>query len=283
MTSSVVVVTGASTGFGRGLAAALPGAGHRPIATMRDVDGRNADNAAALRQAGIDVVGLDVDDERSVEQAVAQILELAGRIDVVVNNAGYGIVGPLEAATVEDLKAQFETNVYGPHRVVRAVLPHMRERGSGLLVSVSSGAGRLPMPGSLVYCASKWALEAMAEGLRYELAPLGIDSVIVEPGPYATEFHARVHRVSDEERAGAYGHVAEAGRRRGADTRMADPREVVDAIIGLVDAETGSRPARVVCHPTLGEALGGLNRAQSETTRAMLELFRTPELGRNGT
>jgi NAD(P)-dependent dehydrogenase (short-subunit alcohol dehydrogenase family) len=186
-----ILITGASTGFGYKLARGLREAGERPIASMRDPAVKNAPAARELAAAGIDVVAIDVTRDDSVEDGVADTLQRTGRIDVLVNNAGYGLMGPMEAATVEDLKEQFETNLFGAHRMIRAVLPHMRARGDGLLIHLSSGAGRFALPAGGVYCASKWALEAMGECLRYELAPLGIDSTIVEPGPYATDFATR--------------------------------------------------------------------------------------------
>lgn len=133
MPEKIVLITGASTGFGRLVARMLPGAGHRPIASMRDVDGRNAEHAEALRTSGVDVVEIDVTDEASVSSAVAAALDVAERIDVLVDNAGFG--------------------VFGAHRAFRAVVP-MREAGSGLLVHVSSGAGRFAFSNSGPYCIS---------------------------------------------------------------------------------------------------------------------------------
>ncbi|HVE75564.1 MAG TPA: SDR family oxidoreductase [Actinomycetota bacterium] len=281
MTEHAVLITGASTGFGRELALALPKAGHIPIASMRDIDGRNAKNAAALQDAGVKVVEIDVTDDASVERGVGEAASAAGRIDVLINNAGYGVWGPVEAATVDDLKAQFDTNVFGVHRMVRAVTPMMKQQGSGLLVHVSSGAGRVVFPGSGVYCASKWALEALAEGLRYELAHLGVDSVIIEPGPYATEFHKSVAKVSDAGREAEYAHVAQAQENRGKSMKMGDPSEVIDAIISLIDTPRGARPTRVVAHP-LQEDLDRLNSEQAVIQRKVLAMFQSVELESNG-
>lgn len=271
--SKVALITGASSGFGRLMADLLPSAGHIPVASMREPDGRNEKAAAELAEADIDVVGIDVTDHDSVAGGVAKALEKHGRIDVLVNNAGFGVMGPAEAVTIDDLRLQFETNVLGAHRMVRAVLPAMRQQGEGLLIHVSSGAGRLALPGAGAYCASKWALEALAEVLRYELAPLGIDSVIVEPGPYATDFADRaVIGVSDHDRAEFYEHVVEGGKRRAERTTQRDPKEVVDVMMHLIDMPFGTRPPRVVVHP-LREVLEKLNNAQWEAQKEVLRLY----------
>ena len=282
MAARVILITGASTGFGFDLARALKRGGERPIASMRDVGTKNAKPAAALAAEGIDVVEIDVTSDESVTKGVAETLRVAGRIDVLINNAGYGILGPVEAATVEDLKTQYETNVFGAHRMVRAVLPHMRERNDGLLVHLSSGAGRFSLPGAGVYCSSKWALEALAECLRYELAPLGIDSTIVEPGPYATDFSTRSIRfVSDAERMAPYEAVVRGSKNRMGVVKQRDPQEVVDGIVELMNTPRGARPTRLVLHPARA-LIERFNAEQSTMTRAMLEQFGVSELLDNG-
>ena len=282
MNRRTVLITGASTGFGFILARGLKNAGEHPIASMRDVGGKNAKPAAELGDAGIDVVEIDVESQESVESGVAESLRRAGHIDVLVNNAGYGMMGPVEAATVDDLKTQYETNVFGAHRMVRAVLPSMRERKDGLLVHMSSGAGRFSLPGAGVYCSSKWALEALAECLRYELAPLGIDSTIVEPGPYATDFATRsLRRVSDRDRMKPYEAVLRGNKNRMGGMKMRDPEEVVDGIVELMNTPRGSRPTRLVLHPARA-LIEKFNAEQSTMTRAMLEQFGVAELLDNG-
>lgn len=287
MAERVVLVTGASAGFGRLLVGALPGAalGYRyvPVASMRDVAGRNAPVATELREGGIDVVEIDVTDDASVERGVAETLDRHGRIDVLVNNAGFGLTGPLEAATVDDLRSVFETNVFGTHRMVRAALPSMREREAGLLVHVSSGAGRLAFPSSGAYCSTKWALEAMGETLRYELAPLGIDSVLVEPGRYETDFHTRsLSRVSDIDRAAAYPFVDEGIHRRNEVLKAGDASEVVDVIVGLIDTPRGERPTRTFVQPGGRDVLAELNAMQSQLAEGVLSLFGDDRFGSNG-
>jgi NAD(P)-dependent dehydrogenase (short-subunit alcohol dehydrogenase family) len=250
----VVLVTGSSTGFGRLTSVALARRGYQVIASMRDVTGRNRRHAADLEELGqkenlrLGVVELDVTDDRSVNEAVDRIVRNAGRIDIVVNNAGISCWALTETSTVEQTKQLFETNFFGVLRVNRAVLPHMRKRRSGLLIHISSVAGRLVMPSLGIYCATKFALEAMAETLRYELSQLGIDSVIVEPGPYPTDIVANAADVTDPVRAADYGALAEVPRKvrdtlAAADTNSQD---VIDRVIQLIEMQAGSRPLRTL-------------------------------------
>lgn len=276
--SRTALITGVSRGFGRRLAMDMAGRGFGVAGTIRDADGRNREATSALEARGVRVLEADVTDGNAVDAAVRQAVEGLGRIDVLVNSAGFGLEGPLEAVTPEDLEELFATNVVGGHRVVRAVLPAMREQGAGLIVHVSSTAGRVAVPGFGAYCASKWALEAMAEALRYELAPFGIDSTIVEPGPYATDFHGSSMRsVSDPSRATPYVELLDALRRRRESLVLADPMEVVDAIVSLVSLPRGSRPLRVVLHPTLREDLAALNAVQATLNRRIVEAM-TPAM-----
>ncbi len=155
---------------------------------MRGVEGKNAAAAVALREVAareglaLHILELDVTDEASVERAVGRVVEALGRVDVLVNNAFVGCMGPTEGFTSEQVRDQFETNVVGVLRANRAVLPQMRHQGSGLLVYVSSEMGRLVLPFSAVSVATTWALEALAEASRYELAGFGIDVATVAAG-----------------------------------------------------------------------------------------------------
>src|SRR5579862_1928276 len=198
-----VLITGASTGFGRLIAEALAGKNYRVFATMRGVNGKNAPAARELR-ALADVVEMDVTDDASVERAVADVIAAAGRIDIVVNNAGRVLSGVSEAITLEQAQALMDTNFYSVVRVNRAVLPHMRRQRSGLLLHISSGAGRIVLPCMAYYCASKWAMEALAESYRYELAAQHIDSVIIEPGSYKTAIANNLEHAEDDERTATY-------------------------------------------------------------------------------
>ena len=174
-----VLVTGASSGFGYEMSRRLSASGHRVLATMRDITGRNAEARRSLESATadggppIEVLEMDVTDDASVDEAVQSALDRAGHLDVVVNNAGIVGIGLTEAFTPEAFTRIFDVNVNGPVRVNRAVLPAMRARGKGLLVHVSSGAGRVTVPALAPYCASKYALEALADAYRYELHAMG--------------------------------------------------------------------------------------------------------------
>jgi NAD(P)-dependent dehydrogenase (short-subunit alcohol dehydrogenase family) len=185
MPSKSVLITGTSSGIGRAAAEMLGAKGYRVLATMRTPEKGN-DLAAAAKSNGweLTVLPLDVRDEASVQSALDQ----AGDIDVLVNNAGFEVWGPLEEMTVEDLKDQFETNVFGPFRLITAVLPRMRQRGNGVIVNVSSVAGRVSAPLNGLYSASKFALEALSETIHYEAGHFGVRCHIVEPGAVATPF-----------------------------------------------------------------------------------------------
>ncbi len=244
--SYVAVVTGTSTGFGYDTARLLAAAGHRVFGTMRDVNGRNAEPARALSQLGVTPVELDVTDQTSVDRAAEHILALAGRVDVLVNNAGTAHFGVAEAFTPSSLERQFATNVTGPFRLSRAFLPGMRANGSGLVVFVSSQVGRIVIPFGGVYTASKWALEALAESFSYELRPFGVDVAIVEPGAYATNIFNVMIGPDDAARLASYGDVGKTIDRIGAGmtSSAGNPIEVAQAIAALVAAPAGTRPLR---------------------------------------
>ena len=180
--AETVLITGCSSGIGRATALAAHAAGHTVVATARRAE--TLDDMPA----GIHRVALDVCDAASVTNAVDHAITLTGGITALVNNAGFGQSGPIEMLTEEQITHQFETNVYGPLRLIRAVLPAMRERGHGRIVNVSSAAGKFSTPFLGIYCASKFALEAISDALRVEVAPFGIRVVVVEPGPIATNF-----------------------------------------------------------------------------------------------
>jgi NAD(P)-dependent dehydrogenase (short-subunit alcohol dehydrogenase family) len=178
----VVLVTGASSGFGQAIAHALRARGWRVYGTSR------APSAAAA-DAG-PLLAMDVDDDASVAEAVDRLLRDAGRLDALVNNAGFGCAGALEDTTVEEARRQFETNFFGMHRVCRAVLPHMRGRRAGRIVNMSSMGGLVAFPFQGMYCATKYAVEAYTQALRMEVRPFGIQVSMIEPGDFATGFTA---------------------------------------------------------------------------------------------
>jgi NAD(P)-dependent dehydrogenase (short-subunit alcohol dehydrogenase family) len=272
-TPLTAVITGTSSGFGYDTARALAAAGLQVYGTMRDVAGRNAEPARALTALGITIVELDVTDQASVDRAAAQILSAAGHVDVLVNNAGTAHFGTAEAFTPQSFERQFATNVTGPFRITRAFLPGMRENRSGLVVFVSSTVGRLVIPFAGVYTASKWALEALAESLSYELRPFDVDVAIVEPGAYATNILNAVIGPDDADRLASYGDVAKTVDRIGAvlASRFGKDGEVAEAIAQLVAAPAGTRPLRTPV--PAGSATTAMNDAAAPIQRAMLEAF----------
>lgn len=277
----VVLVTGSNSGFGRLTVEALARRGHAVFAGVRGSAGKNAGAAGELRGLAeaeglpLRVVDLDVTDDASVEGAVGEVVATGGRIDVVVNNAGSIYAGPIEAFTAEEARRQFDVNVFGALRVNRAALPRMREQGDGLLVQVGSLTGRLALPYSGLYGASKFALEGLTEAYRHELAPFGVEAAVVEPGTYPTELGSKLVEPADVARIAPYGehlqaffgHFASAAGLPGG-----DPREVADAVVGLVEAPPGGRPLRVVVAPGgQDRAVVALNEKAEEAAKDLID------------
>jgi NAD(P)-dependent dehydrogenase (short-subunit alcohol dehydrogenase family) len=185
--AKVAVVTGSSGGIGLATALELARNGFFTYATAR-----NPAKSGAIMEAAkglpVAVVQLDVTDDNSVKRAIEQVLKEKGRIDVLVNNAGYGLAGAFEDTSMEEVRAQYETNVFGLMRTTQAVLPAMRKQRSGIIVNISSGAGRLGYPAASVYVSSKHAIEGLSEAIAYELEPFGIRVALVEPGVVKTNF-----------------------------------------------------------------------------------------------
>jgi len=179
-----VVITGCSSGIGRAAAISLHAAGLTVYATARRVDA-----LAGLARQGIRTLALDVTDEASMTAAVAAVEEAAGPVGVLVNNAGYGLYGPVEQLPMDEIRRQFETNFFGLVRLTQLVLPGMRHRGRGRILNVSSMGGRITLPGGAFYHASKYAVEALSNALRMEVAQFGIDVVLIEPGPVKTPWN----------------------------------------------------------------------------------------------
>ena len=251
--ASKILITGASGGFGALTVKTLLQQGHSVAATMRNTATKNKDAAAELSALGAHIVELDVTDDESVSSGVAQAKELLGGLDVVINNAGVGVLGIQENFTIDDFKRLFDINVFGVQRVNRAALPHLRQQGSGLLVHVSSLLGRMTLPFYGPYNASKWALEALAENYRLELSGFGVDSCIVEPGGYPTTFFNSLIQPSDDSQNASYGDMVHAPKQlfdsfEGAlaGNPKQDPQHVADAIANLISTPAGQRPVRTV-------------------------------------
>jgi NAD(P)-dependent dehydrogenase (short-subunit alcohol dehydrogenase family) len=276
---NVVLITGCSTGFGRVMAETVARKKYCVFAGMRDVKGRNAGNAGELKalaereSLALRAVELDVSDDASVDRAVGEVVGEAGRIDVLVNNAGLSIRGLAEAVTVEQARRIFETNVFAVQRMNRAVLPEMRKRGSGLLVHIGSQAGRVVIPGFGMYGASKFALEALVESYQYELAGEGIESISVQPGAYATAISQNADTSADGARSASYGAgseipkvlLANLGKRR-------DPQEVADVVLRLIEMRAGKRPLRTEVGVT-GDFVAQVNRFTDKIQTGILNVF----------
>jgi NAD(P)-dependent dehydrogenase (short-subunit alcohol dehydrogenase family) len=276
----VVLITGASTGFGRLFAETLARHGHTVFATMRDPAGRNAANASEIRVLAaketlpLHVLELDVASDASVELAVRAAVEKAGRIDVAINNAGYALTGLVEAATTEQAQRIMDTNFFGVVRVNRAVLPYMRRQRSGLLIHISSGAGRLVLPSLGLYCTTKFAMESLAEAYHYELASQGIDSIVVEPGAYHTSVFGNIVMASDQARTDTYGAANQIPQKvsRALTAAAGNAQEVADAVLRIVETPAGQRNLRYRVSPTdLG--VDQINAVCEKVQAGVLEAF----------
>jgi NAD(P)-dependent dehydrogenase (short-subunit alcohol dehydrogenase family) len=232
-----ILITGASSGIGKATAERFAGEGWTVIATMRDTG-----KSPFVGVKGIHVVRLEVRDGDSIKGAVKAAIEASGGIDVLLNNAGYGLRGIFECSTEEQIKAQFDTNVFGLISMVREILPHMRERGGGLIINVSSVGGRIGFPLYSLYQASKFAVEGFTEALAFELKPFGIKLKLVEPGFIKTDFHTRSMERSEEPSIPAYADFVR--RTLGAQASLekgGSPPEVVADTIYRAATDGGSR------------------------------------------
>ena len=276
-----VLITGANGGFGKLTVHTLLAAGHEVAATVRDPENRNKSAADEFISAGAHIVDMDVTDEVSVQSGVDKAISDLNGLDIVVNNAGVGVIGFLEHFTIDDFQKLFDINVYGVHRVNRAAIPHLRKQGSGLLIHVSSLLGRITIPFYSPYNASKWALEALAEGYRSELSGFGIESVIVEPGGYATSFMDALIKPSDQSRNEAYGDYLHAPQQMFesfegalASNPAQDPQHVADAIAQVIAAPRGERPFRTVVDKMgMGDHIGTYNDHLDQVTNGIYSAF----------
>jgi short-subunit dehydrogenase len=210
----VVMVTGASSGIGKAIAEHLAGLGHKVYGTSR----KNT-----TKMGAVEMIPMEVTDDRSVAEGVARVQKSEGRIDALVNNAGYGIAGAAEETSVQEAQAQFDTNFFGMFRVTKAVLPGMREKRSGLIVNMSSIAGFISIPFQSFYCATKFAIEGFSEALRMELRNFGIRVALVEPGDHRTNFTANRVRTKESQGNSAY-------------------REKFDASLGVMERDEQNGP-----------------------------------------
>ncbi|MBU1756164.1 MAG: SDR family oxidoreductase [Alphaproteobacteria bacterium] len=282
-----VLITGCSSGFGRLGAEHYARAGARVFATMRNLPRPEAEelrSLAAREGLNLHVIEIDVLSDEQVERGVAEAMRInGGPLDVLINNAGIGISGPVEVQDMEATKLAFDTNVFGCHRMARAVLPGMRAKGGGQIFQISSQLGRVIVPYGGHYSATKFALEAMGEQLAYELVPHNIEVTIIEPGGYPTEVWvnrniytgALKERIAAEHAQGYPQVVARMGTEDGSG-RSADPMDVPRAIARTIALPAGTRPLRV---PVSGGPIPQ-TAINEVTARTQLEwLGRSPQLG----
>lgn len=246
-----ILITGASGGFGKRTVLTLLNNGHQVAASMRDLQGKNQAVAKELQQAGALVLEIDVTHDLSASEGVQLALEELGGLDVLINNAGLGVLGMQEFFTPSDFQKVFDINVFGVQRMNRLVLPHFREKQDGLIVYTSSLLGRIALPFYGAYQASKWALEAMTENYRVELSSFGIENCIVEPGGYPTAFSDNLLRPSDKSRENSYGDFANAPEfvlnnfeNVLKNNPQQDPQRVADAFAALIEKPKGEKPFR---------------------------------------
>jgi len=283
-----VIITGSSNGFGYLSALAFAEQGYRVWATMRNAAGSNRERKELLEASpgDIHVLDMDVADDASVDAAITQVIDTDGKVDVLINNAGIMYIGHTEAYSVEQANEQMNVNYYGVIRTTQAVLPVMRRAGSGLIVNISSTAGRVAYPYFGTYSATKFAVEAYSQSLRYEMAPHGVDIAVVEPGPFPTNLlnsirpEAHRHVLDDygpleEVPAGMLAYFADFFTTDAAP----DNQLVVDAYLTLAAAESGQRPMRT--HVGIDHGVNELNRqAQPIQDNILNELGLTTVLAR---
>ncbi len=196
----VILITGASSGIGKETVKLFQTKGWKVAATMR-----KPEESGDLQQiVDVECFRLDVTDVDSIRSAIDETIAKFGHIDAIVNNAGYGLAGPFETASREQIKKQFDTNVFGLMNVCREILPYFRERGKGIIVNVSSMGGRITFPLYSLYHATKWAVEGFSEALQHEIRPFNIRVKIIEPGPIKTDFYTRSMEMTKKEGIDAY-------------------------------------------------------------------------------
>lgn len=283
----VVLITGASSGFGRLMALTLARNGFSAFASMREMNGKNARAAEELRaiaakeSLALEPCEMDVTDDMSVDSCMSGAITKAGRLDVLINNAGFGYNGLTETFTAEQTRSIFETNVFGVQRTIRAALPQMFKQKSGLLLQVSSGGGRIVLPGMGLYCATKHALEALTECYRYELASSGIDSVSLQPGAYKTEIFGKIGKGDDPARAEKYGAGADLPTRVDSllNKTTANPQEIADAALKIIRTPFRQRQ---LCYRvgTGGTGVEQINAVTDEMQAKLLQAFGLTDLTR---
>jgi NAD(P)-dependent dehydrogenase (short-subunit alcohol dehydrogenase family) len=280
MKQKVVLITGTNSGFGWLAANSCAAQGYNVYATIRDAKGRNAAKAKTLAQVeNIEVLEVDVTNDKSVADAIATVLEKEGKIDVLVNNAGLYATGIAETFTAEDLAKVMDVNLNGVWRTIRAVLPQMRGQREGLIINVSSVAGRFSFPFQMAYNISKFAVEGLTECLHYEVRPLGVDVVCLQPGAFPTDIWGKIVTGSDVAVIDNYGELANVPEQIGAgvgqmfEVMKPNPQLIADAIVQLIDTPKGKRPLRTVVDPATGNFSEIANKQVKEQYENFLTAF----------
>jgi NADP-dependent 3-hydroxy acid dehydrogenase YdfG len=233
-----ILITGCSSGIGRATAEHLADKGHTVYASARRLE-----SIAELQQRGCRTLALDVLDEDSMAAAIAAVESEHGSVGALVNNAGYAVSGAIEIVSVEQLRAEFETNVFGYVRMAQLVLPGMRRARRGRIVNVSSVAGRVTMPGAGAYAASKYAVEAISDALRFEVRGFGVQVIVIEPGPIRTEFTGTANHALADRDAGPYAEYHAAVAKGDAETDESFIAGKPDQVARAIQrALTASRP-----------------------------------------
>lgn len=279
------MITGTNSGFGWLTAKTLAASGHKVYATMRETNGKNAAKAAELGALpNITVQDVTLTDDGSVQAAINQIISERGRIDVLVNNAGYSAAGVAESFTTNDVKDMFDLHVLAYWRLMKAVLPTMRRQAKGLIINISSGAGRFAFPFMAVYSAAKFGLEGLSEGLHYEVKSLGVDVALVEPGAFPTDIVHKLKTGSDTEVVADYGSLVEIPNNLGTalgklfEATNPNPQEVADAVQHLMALPQGKRPLRTVVDPATGHFVKAANASVQTEYEKTLTAFGMGEL-----
>jgi NAD(P)-dependent dehydrogenase (short-subunit alcohol dehydrogenase family) len=281
-----VLITGAAGGFGTVTIDALLAEGYTVTGAMRDVGGRNRQASESLERKGVFVVEIDVTSDERVTEGVRKAATQMGSIDILINNAGLGTMGIQEEFTSLDWKKVFDVNVFGVQRMTRAVLPFMRQQQQGLLMLISSLGARLSVPFQGPYSPSKWAAEALAESFRVEVSNFGIESCIVEPGAFPTQFIGSLLQPSEKERSADYGPIKDLPEALLASIEgvfQANPEQgltlVSKAIIKLLDMPHGKRPMRTeVDRMFMGDLVAPLNHQSAEANDRLHEAFQMDHL-----
>ncbi|MFN5631306.1 MAG: SDR family oxidoreductase [Sphingomonadales bacterium] len=274
------LITGCSSGFGYLAALHLAREGAKVIATMRGLPRKEADELkaeATKEKLDLHIVEIDVTSDEQVAQGVAEAERIAGGpIDILINNAGVGYAGPIELQDMAATKLIFDTNVYGPHRMARAVLPGMRKAKRGLIFNISSQLGRVITPSSGHYSPTKFALEAMSEAMAYELVPHNIEVCVIQPGGYPTKVWVNRNELASElkarltaDEAAAYPALVDRMGKEDGTRRTADPMDIPRAIAEIAAMPAGTRPLRRAVHPG-PKPQEAINRVSAETQIAML-------------